>query len=94
MPQRIQRKRTKGWRMPPNALYVGRPTLWGNPFPVKTYGRQGALDRFEAQLREKPAEELAQLLVSLRGKDLACFCRLDQPCHADVWLRLANAGGV
>ena len=33
-PIRIQRKRTKGWRMPPNTVYVGRPTIWGNPFPV------------------------------------------------------------
>ena len=32
MPQRIQRKRTAGWRMPENAVYVGRPTKWGNPF--------------------------------------------------------------
>lgn len=34
MPQRIQRKRTKGWRMPEGAIYVGRPTKWGNPFEV------------------------------------------------------------
>ncbi|QRE81861.1 DUF4326 domain-containing protein [Rhodococcus ruber] len=31
MPERIQRKRTKGWRMPEGAVYVGRPTKWGNP---------------------------------------------------------------
>ena len=34
MPVRIQRKRTKGWKMPENAVYVGRPTEWGNPFIV------------------------------------------------------------
>lgn len=33
-PKRIQRKRTKGWRMPSNAVYVGRPTKWGNPFKL------------------------------------------------------------
>lgn len=32
MPERIQRRRTKGWRMPEGAVYVGRPTKWGNPF--------------------------------------------------------------
>lgn len=32
--RRIQRKRTKGWRMPENAVYVGRPTKWGNPYQV------------------------------------------------------------
>lgn len=33
-PQRIQRKRTKGWRMPEGAVYVGRPSRWGNPWSV------------------------------------------------------------
>lgn len=32
--ERIQRKRTKGWKMPENTIYVGRPTKWGNPFKV------------------------------------------------------------
>lgn len=31
-------------------------------------------------------------LALLRGKDLACWCPLDQPCHADVLLEIANAG--
>jgi len=31
-PKRIQRKRTKGWRMPPNTVYAGRGSKWGNPF--------------------------------------------------------------
>ena len=31
-PRRIQRKRVQGWRMPPNTVYVGRPTTWGNPY--------------------------------------------------------------
>jgi len=34
MPKRIQRKRTKGWRMPEGAVYVGRPTMFGNPVAV------------------------------------------------------------
>lgn len=33
-PKRIQRKRTKGWRTPEGAVYVGRPSAWGNPFPL------------------------------------------------------------
>ena len=33
-PKRIQRKRAKGWRMPDGAVYVGRPTKWGNPFAI------------------------------------------------------------
>lgn len=39
MPQRIQRSRAKGSRLPAGALYVGRPTVWGNPFIIgKTIG--------------------------------------------------------
>lgn len=34
MPKRIQRKRTKGWRMPPNTINVSRPSKWGNPYTV------------------------------------------------------------
>lgn len=33
-PQRIQRKRTKGWRMPVDAVTVDRSTGFGNPFPI------------------------------------------------------------
>ncbi len=34
MPERLQRKRTRGWRMPEGAVYVGRGSKWGNPFVV------------------------------------------------------------
>ena len=36
--KRIQRKRTKGWKMPKNAKYIGRPTKWGNPFKLSPDG--------------------------------------------------------
>lgn len=100
MPQRIQRKRTKGWRMPEGAVYVGRPTVWGNPFRSGqtsphnfrvTLDAQHAVDLFR-QICEARAEAgtLDELLKPLSGKDLACWCPLDQPCHADVLLELAN----
>lgn len=38
-PRRIQRRRTAGWRMPSGAVYVGRPSIWGNPFPIATGDR-------------------------------------------------------
>jgi hypothetical protein len=41
--KRIQRKRTKGWRMPPNAVYVGRPTQWGNPYRLVAVISGGAI---------------------------------------------------
>lgn len=46
MPRRIQRQRVKGWRMPSGAICVDRRTVFGNPFPVDCYGREGAVDRF------------------------------------------------
>ena len=33
----------------------------------------------------------AEIRAELRGKDLACWCPLDSPCHADVLLEIANA---
>ncbi len=84
MPERIQRKRQRGWRMPENAVYVGRPSKWGNPFDVANTGRIPAVLRF--------ACEIAPLLdvSELRGRDLCCWCRLDQECHADILLEIAN----
>jgi len=35
---RIQRKRTRGWKIPENTKYVGRPTKWGNPFKLSVDG--------------------------------------------------------
>lgn len=83
-PKRIQRRRDKGWRMPSNTIYVGRPTKWGNPFTRADGGPLGPAVRF--------ACEVAPLLdvSELRGKNLACWCSLDQECHADVLLELAN----
>jgi hypothetical protein len=102
-PKRIQRKRTKGWRMPAKAVYVGRPTKWGNPFTIGCEAWRFSTDmphRCPANWQEvvENYEHMIQLeiaigyrnLKELRGKDLACWCPLDRPCHADVLLRLAN----
>jgi len=86
----IQRKRTKGWRMPPNARYVGRPTIYGNPYIVAEYGRERAIELYEVWLDEQIQTD-PTFLDQLRGKDLACFCPLDTPCHADVLLKWLEA---
>lgn len=96
MPVRIQRKRSKGWRMPVNAIYVGRPTKWGNVFGTR-HSRMTPADRYIAvQLYRAWVMGLLETgvgypLRELRGKDLACWCPLDHPCHGDVLLELANA---
>lgn len=87
MNKRIQRRRTKGWRMPEGAVYVGRPTKWGNPYGLDVYSREEAIGLYE---REMLFLSAMGFLDELRGHDLACWCPLDQPCHADVLLELAN----
>ena len=75
---------------PADAVYVGRPSDWGNPFRAGRDGtREEVIAKFEsyalAMLKRKP-----DWLDPLRGKDLVCWC-FPKPCHADVLLRLANA---
>jgi Domain of unknown function (DUF4326) len=98
-PRRIQLHRTKGWRLPPNATVVSRPSRWGNPWVVgstvdgRPLERTEAAARYEAALR---AGELAftveDVQAALGGRDLACWCALDLACHADVLLAIANDG--
>jgi len=145
-PQRIQRKRTAGWRKPDGAVYVGRGSKWGNRFAVgkaqvRAPGIDGAEWEFEGRLHKTSGERHgymryidgkdvytwhqvedatagqcvqlyretigldapehlandfsvrpypAEMLAELAGKDLMCWCPLNQPCHADVLLELAN----
>jgi hypothetical protein len=49
---------------------------------------------WDGEESETARARIIQHLSVLRGKDLACWCPLDQPCHADVLLRLANEGDV
>jgi Domain of unknown function (DUF4326) len=103
--QRIQRKRTKGWRMPANTVSVCRPGKWGNPFTIGSIGFKfeggGAVfyrgagataENVVSLYRERIAPKLRDTArVELAGKNLACWCLLDQPCHADVLLEMANS---
>ena len=122
MPRRIQRRRTKGWRMPEGAIYVGRPTRWGNPWTpgmaldLRMIVPPSAPDRDElgaawrlvqinlgacielyrsaltrSELVEPPLDfTIADAQRELIGRDLVCWCPLDQLCHADILLELAN----
>lgn len=88
-PQRIQLSRRKGWRMPENTVNVARPSKWGNPFPVAEYGRRLAVTNYRLRLDGLLAIQAIDLRP-LRGKDLACWCKPDDLCHADVLLEYAN----
>lgn len=122
-PERIQLRRTKGWRKPEETVVVARPSRWGNPFRIVrvectapagglcwtvTDGRRLTKEHLGDQDVHEMAVEMFRLhtgpmgdyeyddatLTRLRrelgGRDLACWCPLDRPCHADVLLELAN----
>lgn len=86
--------------MPDGAVYVGRPTKWGNPYKPGLGGnamletKQQCVDAYRSMIRyaHRPAR-VDQIQAQLRGRDLVCWCPLDQPCHADVLLELANKEG-
>lgn len=106
MPKRIQRRRTKNWRMPEGAIYVGHPSVFGNPFDWRILGRQGAARLYRKWLEPEgdakfpkfstQREKLLARLPELRGHDLCCWCsELDKNddsvyCHANILLELAN----
>jgi hypothetical protein len=96
--KRIQRQRIKGWRMPENAVYVGRPSPWGNPYKIGAlplgFTRDQSLRLF--RMWASDSRRGWDFLEPLRGHDLVCWCPLTYadgtivPCHADVLLELAN----
>jgi len=89
-PRRVQLSRKKGWRMPANTVSVARPTGYGNRFHVGLPANPTAADCVRRFREEQVAEYEGAPLERLRGKNLACWCPLDQPCHADVLLEFAN----
>lgn len=103
MPERIQLRRAKGWRLPPDTEIVDRRTKWGNPFLVSDVARRfpsltveqcaatAVADFRSMVLAGSPAyPTVAEIRSELAGRDLACWCPPDQPCHAAVLLELAN----
>jgi hypothetical protein len=97
-PVRIQRKRTAGWRKPAGAVYVGRGSKFGNPYNWQL-GIEGDHDPRAAAVSlycdwlesgRGPSAPTDADIAALRGKDLMCWCALNQKCHADILLELAN----
>ncbi|MDQ6698247.1 MAG: DUF4326 domain-containing protein [Actinomycetota bacterium] len=89
-PRRLQRSRLKGARLPGEAVVVTRPTKWGNPNSL-SLGRAEATRRYRKDLIEGGLTITAEdVRRELRGRDLACYCPLDEPCHADVLIDVAN----
>jgi hypothetical protein len=104
MPERIQLRRTRGWRLPAGAIVVARPTRWGNPYRVAPATEAGGVkwpevtaetavqlyrEAMERRIAAHPSV-LVEIRRELSGRDLACWCRPGQPCHADVLIEFAN----
>lgn len=109
-PKRIQLSRRKGYRKPEGAVVVARPSRWGNPYSViprdASDGRMEAVDLFRGMVESRGETMRKAWLVQLRGRNLACWCKLCPehadgkplgvecadcaPCHADVLLAVAN----
>lgn len=102
-PQRVQLSRKKGWKMPPNTIKVDRSTQWGNPFVTGRHGTRAECVRLfdfmlggliclssgNAEAQQAYIEMAHRDRSILSGKNLACWCPLDAPCHADSLLMLA-----
>jgi hypothetical protein len=94
-PRRYQRSRRRGARLPPGTVCVDRSTKWGNEVsrPVaKTYEAHAAcVEEYRAKLMAPAGDaKREEARRELRGRNLACYCPLDLPCHADVLLAIAN----
>lgn len=99
---RVTRKRTRGWKMPENTVYVGRGSRFGNDFVVGEDGaREEVIQKFAKQMLPYTHQSgsLEDFYVSeanlndietLKGKNLACWCKADKACHADLLLEWAN----
>ena len=97
-PIRIQRSR-KVKQVSPNGLpivYVGRPTKYGNLYRVDDpdiVTTEKAVKCFEVWIKyliESRKGYLEQIKKDLKGKNLSCWCKIGEPCHADILLKIAN----
>lgn len=77
---------------PKDAIYVGRPTKWGNPFSLSDNfnDREAVISMFRDYLMEQSHDLYDEAIAELRGKDLVCWCA-PKACHADILLEVANA---
>jgi hypothetical protein len=102
MPTRIQLQTRHGWRKPHGTVVVTATSKWANPWRLgPTTTRESIVEAYRRWLLGymgdhflHEREVAVASLPELRGRDLACWCPLDEPCHADVLLEIANAQQV
>lgn len=68
-------------------VYIGRPSLWGNPFEI---GKDGTREEVIEKYRDSIDNNMRLLIKStLQGKVLGCWCA-PKGCHGDILLEIAN----
>ena len=76
--------------IPPDAIYVGRPSKWGNPFIIGKDGtRDEVIEKCRSYILGRP-DLISDAKLELKGHDLVCFCA-PKNCHALIWMEIANA---
>ena len=84
----LNRNQTK--TTPDGAVYIGRPSKWGNPFVIGRDGtRTEVIEKYRDWLFTCRLDLRDDARRELRGRDLVCWCS-PLPCHGDILLEIAN----
>lgn len=71
-------------------VFIGRPSLWGNPFRIGRDGdRTEVLRKFEYWIRNEVPHLIDMACEVLKGQTLGCYCK-PLACHGDIWVKLIN----
>jgi hypothetical protein len=93
-PRRVRLRRVAGWRKPPGAVVVARPSRWGNPHAISAHTLEAHRTAAEAFRADLLAGRLSFTVDDVRrelaGRDLCCWCAPELACHADVLLEVAS----
>lgn len=94
-PVRIQRQRTKGWKLPSNTRCVNRPLKYANPFKLGDRMPDGVIltrENFKPYYRTWLLlnYSIEEIQHDCKGRNIACFCGNGLECHGDVVLEVAN----
>ena len=93
MPRRFRLSRRKGAKKPEGAAVIARPSKWGNPHKMGRLTREQAIAAYKRDLYAgKLRVTVADVRRELKGRDIACWCRLEDSCHGDLLLAIANRG--
>ena len=77
-------------RREPYDVYIGRPSIFGNPFRIGPDGtRAEVIEKYRADVLDRPLL-VKTIRRELRGKRLGCYCA-PQPCHGDVLAEIAES---